>query len=333
MTDTYTQLVNNPIGVVHRRQRRPAEAGRARPLRPRRAPLIDGRVLIGSARGRPPRSGVAEVLAGANASVDSRLDDRGHGDALDRVMIDAGVWNPEAPGEQPLEGARLRRVRHRRSSAELRELWAFFHPTIRRICSRPAALIVLGTPPEDCADPSCGDRPACARGVRPRGRQGGSRRRDRPAPLRRARRRGPARLEPALLPLAALGLRLRPGREDRRRPATFPTSTSAHPAARQGRARHRRLPRDRRVDRPGARSRRRARRRPRRSRPEGRPRAGDRRDRRIDDHRRHHRRRGAGDDLRRARRRSRRRRHRRPQRRRHPRQDARRHGRGAMGRC
>ena len=37
-------------------------------------------------------------------------------------------------------------------SVELRELWAFFHPTIRRLAPS-GRLIVLGTPPEDCTAP------------------------------------------------------------------------------------------------------------------------------------------------------------------------------------
>ncbi|KWX10495.1 3-ketoacyl-ACP reductase, partial [Carbonactinospora thermoautotrophica] len=39
-----------------------------------------------------------------------------------------------------------------RGSAELRALYDFFHPVVRRLreCGR---LIVLGAPPEDCADP------------------------------------------------------------------------------------------------------------------------------------------------------------------------------------
>ena len=39
-----------------------------------------------------------------------------------------------------------------KDSTQLRELWAFFHPTIRRV-ERSGRIVVLGTPPEDCESP------------------------------------------------------------------------------------------------------------------------------------------------------------------------------------
>ena len=140
------------------------------------------------------------------------------------ASIDAGVWNPEAPGEQRWK-ALVFDATGIAASGELRELWAFFHPTIRRLVAvRPADR--ARHPARGLRRPRAGDRPARAGGLRPRGRQGGPRRRDRPAPLRRAGRRGQARLEPALLPLARAPPTSR-ARSPRigDRPPPFPTST------------------------------------------------------------------------------------------------------------
>ena len=68
------------------------------------APLIDGRVLLGSAPGGRLGSAIAVALAASTTSaIDSRLDDEVRA-ALGDAGVDAGVWNPEAPGDAALEG-------------------------------------------------------------------------------------------------------------------------------------------------------------------------------------------------------------------------------------
>jgi 3-oxoacyl-[acyl-carrier protein] reductase len=150
MADTYSQLVNNPIGSFiagNLGLPRPVELDRFVPG----GPLIDGRVLIGSAPTGRLGPAIVEVLAGAGTRVDSRLDDEVRA-ALGTASIDAGVWNPEAPGDQRWKGL-VFDASGIATGGELRELWTFFHPTIRRIVPS-GRLIVVGTPPEDCADPA-----------------------------------------------------------------------------------------------------------------------------------------------------------------------------------
>ena len=148
MADAYTQLVNNPVGGFIADQ-----VGLPKPVRLDRyvegAPLIDGTVLVGAAPGGRLGAAIAALLAEADVSADSRLDDELRG-ALGAAGVDAGVWNPDAPADQRWKGL-VFDATGIGSSEDLRELWAFFHPTIRRLAPS-GRLIVLGTPPEECAE-------------------------------------------------------------------------------------------------------------------------------------------------------------------------------------
>ncbi|MDQ3102511.1 MAG: short chain dehydrogenase, partial [Actinomycetota bacterium] len=149
MPDTYTQLVNNPVGGFIAKN-----VGLPQPVRLDRyvegAPLIDGTVLLGSAVGGRLGPAITDVLAAHDVSADSRLDDEVR-PTLGSAGVDAGVWNPEAPADQRWK-ALVFDASGIASSEALSELWSFFHPTIRRLAPS-GRLIVLGTPPEDCASP------------------------------------------------------------------------------------------------------------------------------------------------------------------------------------
>ena len=212
---------------LRRQEPRPAAAGRARPLGARRA--ADRRTRAGRLGARRPlrRRGRRGARRDAGTTVDSRLDDEVRA-ALGGASVDAGVWNDEAPGPQRWKALVFDATGIADSSAELRELWRFFHPTIRRL-EPSGRLIVIGVEPGDSRRSRRGDGAARARGLRPLGRQGAPLRRHRPARPGRRRRRGPARLEPPLLPLAAVGLRLRPGVRGSAPGATCPRSTASAP--------------------------------------------------------------------------------------------------------
>ena len=208
MSDRYSQLVNAPLvstiakqlGLPQPVDARPLQAGRAGRLRP--GPLRR------RAR-RPPRaSTLAAVLDQIKAE---RAGAEGKAKAL--VFDATGIAD----------------------STELVELQRFFYPAVGRL-QRSGRVVVLGTPPARGRLGPRPHRPAGAGGLHPLARQGDRRPRlDRAARLRRARRRGPARLDPALPALAALGLRLRPGGPGRQRRRADPRDRLGAPARRQGR--------------------------------------------------------------------------------------------------
>ena len=185
-------------------------------------------------------------------------------------------------------------------------------------------VLVLGTPPEQAADRRHAVAQRALEGFVRSARQGAAPRRDRPARLRRARRRGRPRVDAALPALLQVGLRRR-ARSSASAPGASPAPEDwEQPAGRPDRRGHRRrraasarrspqtLARDGAhvvcLDSPAA----------------GRgPRAGRQRDRRHRARARRHRRRRARDARRPPAGAPRRRRHRRPQRRHHPRPHAR----------
>ena len=132
MTDLYSQIVNNPLGRMVSKQvglPTPVELERYTPGQP----VVRGPVLVGGAPGGRLGEPLAAVLADAEAKV---ADPDLAGREGDEQTFKALVFDATGITE----------------SAMLREAWEFFHPTIRRIrpCGR---VIVLGTPPADCATP------------------------------------------------------------------------------------------------------------------------------------------------------------------------------------
>jgi 3-oxoacyl-[acyl-carrier protein] reductase len=151
MNDRYAQLIRNPVGrfvASNVGLPQPVELERYEPGQP----VVAGTVLLGGAPGGRLARPIASVLAGARAAVATELRDDLR-EAAKESLLDAGVWNPEAAAEDERFKALVFDASGIASSSELRELWAFFHPTIRRLesCGR---VLVLGTPPEACDSPA-----------------------------------------------------------------------------------------------------------------------------------------------------------------------------------
>jgi 3-oxoacyl-[acyl-carrier protein] reductase len=129
MADRYQQLINTPVGKIVSKQvglPSPVKLERYKPGQP----VIDGPVLVGGEAGARLGDAIKAVLSDIGAEVHEALP--GAEDQTYKALVfDAtGIKGPE----------------------QLREAWAFFHPTIRRLrkCGR---VIVIGTPPPACEVP------------------------------------------------------------------------------------------------------------------------------------------------------------------------------------
>jgi|SRR5579884_37493 len=151
MADRYQQLINTPIGRIAARQiglPAPVPLERHRPGRP----VIDGPVLLGAAAGSRLAGAVARVLAAVGAQVHTPIGEEVRRAAAD-ADLQAGIFNPEVAAQEETFKALVFDASGIGDSAALREAWAFFHPTIRRV-RRSGRVIVLGTPPEECNEPA-----------------------------------------------------------------------------------------------------------------------------------------------------------------------------------
>jgi 3-oxoacyl-[acyl-carrier protein] reductase len=150
MSDRYQQLINTPIGKLVSKQvglPQPVKLDRYEPGQP----VIDGPVLFGAAEGSTLAGAVARVLAGIGAEVHTPLGSDVRSAAAD-AGLEASIFNAEvAPSEQTFK-ALVFDASGIDSSERLREAYAFFHPTIRRV-KRSGRVIVLGTPPSDAGAP------------------------------------------------------------------------------------------------------------------------------------------------------------------------------------
>ncbi|MGZ4166298.1 MAG: 3-oxoacyl-ACP reductase [Solirubrobacteraceae bacterium] len=151
MTDRYAQLVNTPIGKLVTKQ-----IGLPQPPRLERyspgQPVISGPVLLG-ASGPQSRlvKPLAKVLKAIDADVLTPMDEELRTGAAG-AKLDAGIFNPDAAPPDERFKALVFDATGIESSDELERVWAFFHPAIRRVLGS-GRVIILGTPPEDCAAP------------------------------------------------------------------------------------------------------------------------------------------------------------------------------------
>jgi 3-oxoacyl-[acyl-carrier protein] reductase len=94
----------------------------------------------------------ASVLAAIGAEVRTALEEPVRRAAAD-AGLDAGVWNPDAGVPDETFKALVFDASGISSCERLRDAWAFFHPSIRRL-RRSGRVIVLATPPADCVSPA-----------------------------------------------------------------------------------------------------------------------------------------------------------------------------------
>jgi 3-oxoacyl-[acyl-carrier protein] reductase len=151
MTDRYAQLVNTPIGKLVTKQIGLPQPPRLERYEPGR-PVISGSVLLG-ASGPESRltTPLAKVLKAVGADVSTPMDEALR-TAAATAKLDAGIFNPEAASPDDRFKALVFDATGIQSSEELERAWEFFHPAIRRVLPS-GRVIILGTPPEDCAAP------------------------------------------------------------------------------------------------------------------------------------------------------------------------------------
>jgi 3-oxoacyl-[acyl-carrier protein] reductase len=138
MTDRYAQLVNTPIGKLVTKQIGLPQPPRLERYEPGQ-PVIAGPVLLGG-------SGTGSAGAAASSRLLAPV-------AKVLTAIDADVVDPEAASEDQRFKAVILDATGIESSDELERAWAFLGPAIRRVLPS-GRVIILGTPPEDCATPA-----------------------------------------------------------------------------------------------------------------------------------------------------------------------------------
>jgi 3-oxoacyl-[acyl-carrier protein] reductase len=150
MADRYQQLINTPIGrIVSKQVGLPAPEKLERYERGQ--PPVTGPVLLGAAPGGRLTPAIAQILSNIEAETQTPMDDDVRAAAAD-AGLDAGIFNPEVASPEDTFKALVFDASGIASIEQLRQAWAFFHPTIRRV--RPSGrVIVLGTAPEDATDP------------------------------------------------------------------------------------------------------------------------------------------------------------------------------------
>jgi 3-oxoacyl-[acyl-carrier protein] reductase len=146
VTDRYAEITRLPVAgqlVKNLGLPQPVELDRHEPG----DPVISGAVLVGAAPGGRLGPAIAGVLAAVGAEVHS-----GEGEvraALAGADVDAKLF---AGQEDRRFKALVFDATGIKTSEHLRELKAFFSPTIRQVAAS-GRVIVLGTPPEAAGDP------------------------------------------------------------------------------------------------------------------------------------------------------------------------------------
>ena len=114
--------------------------------------MISGPVLLGASSGAALAGPAAEVLAAVGAEVSTPHQQEARQAAAD-AGLSAGIFNGEVASADQTFKALIFDASGISDSAGLKQAWAFFHPTIRRVRAS-GRVIVLGRPPEQCEHPA-----------------------------------------------------------------------------------------------------------------------------------------------------------------------------------
>jgi 3-oxoacyl-[acyl-carrier protein] reductase len=151
MTDRYQQLVNTPIGKLVTKQVGLPAPPRLERFSPGR-PVITGPVLLGAPGHSRLGPELSRILAAVDAETLTPMDEQLR-TAAAQAGLRAGIFNPDAAPPDQRFRALVLDATGIESSDELTEAYAFLHPAIRRVMTS-GRVIVLGTPPEQCAQPA-----------------------------------------------------------------------------------------------------------------------------------------------------------------------------------
>lgn len=148
MTDRYTDFINSPLGQTVAKN-----LGLPMPVTLDRyavgKPVVRGAVLLGAANGSELVDATSKILADIHADTytgdDAQLQQAAAKAGLDVLAHNAG-------DSQAKFKVLLFDASGVKSSEELKQVYAFFHPVARQV-AKSGRVIILGRPPEDCKDP------------------------------------------------------------------------------------------------------------------------------------------------------------------------------------
>lgn len=156
MSDTYQSIANSPLGkAIFSAIKLPIPVILER-WQPGRESFISGKVLVGAAAGAGATADIFRTLKGASQAEIQLLADQDNTSQLQGQAADAGL---EAPGytatreDETRFKALIFDATGIATPEQLKALWTFFHPVIRKL-EKCARILVVGRPPETLDGPA-----------------------------------------------------------------------------------------------------------------------------------------------------------------------------------
>ena len=149
MSDRYQQFTQSMPGRFITGRLGMPQPAKLRRYEPGQA-LLEAPALVGAAPGGRLLEAIAQVLKATNSEAYVTPQDDAKA-AVKAAGLGPTVWNADQNGDLKF-GALIFDASGISKTAELRELYDFFHPVVRRL-GTAGRLIVLGTPPEQSESP------------------------------------------------------------------------------------------------------------------------------------------------------------------------------------